>query len=79
MFNSTCKKRKCYYRPVLGLETNPSNGLIDSSNNDVNNNGNNGSAGVNQETSVAKDKKGFPYWLIAIAVVGGYLIIRKKE
>ena len=76
---STGKSESIITEPVLGLEINPSDGLIDGSNNDVNNNGNNGSVGVNQETSVAKDKKGFPYWLIAVVLAGGYFIFRKKE
>jgi hypothetical protein len=31
-----------------------------------------------QEDGLVKSKKPFPYWLIAVAVVGGYLIFRKN-
>lgn len=35
-------------------------------------------AGATEEADKPKVKKPFPYWLIAVAVVGGYLIFRKK-
>lgn len=35
-------------------------------------------AGATEEAEKPKYKKPFPYWLIAVAVVGGYLIFRKK-
>jgi hypothetical protein len=37
-----------------------------------------GGAGAIEETATIEKKKPFPYWLIVVAVVGGYLIFRKK-
>ncbi len=37
-----------------------------------------GGAGATEETATIENKKPFPYWLIVVAVVGGYLIFRKK-
>lgn len=34
--------------------------------------------GAIKEDVLGKKKKPFPYWLIAVAVVGGYLVFRKK-
>jgi hypothetical protein len=37
-----------------------------------------GGVGAIEETATIEKKKPFPYWLIVVAVVGGYLIFRKK-
>lgn len=37
-----------------------------------------GGGGATEEDVLAPNKKPFPYWIIAVAVVGGYLILRKK-
>ena len=37
-----------------------------------------GGGGATEEEIVMQNKKPFPYWIIAVAVVGGYLIFRKK-
>ena len=42
------------------------------------NGGAGGGAGATEETATIENKKPFPYWLIVVAVVGGYLIFRKK-
>jgi hypothetical protein len=34
--------------------------------------------GATEEEVLTPNKKPFPYWIIAVAVVGGYLIFRKK-
>lgn len=40
--------------------------------------GGGGGGATTEEGALGKNKKPFPYWLIAVAVVGGYLIFRKK-
>jgi hypothetical protein len=37
-----------------------------------------GGGGATEEDVLTPNKKPFPYWIIAVAVVGGYLIFRKK-
>lgn len=37
-----------------------------------------GGGGATEEEVLTINKKPFPYWIIAVAVVGGYLILRKK-
>jgi hypothetical protein len=37
-----------------------------------------GGGGATEEDVLTPNKKPFPYWIIAVAVVGGYLILRKK-
>lgn len=37
-----------------------------------------GGGGATEEDILTPNKKPFPYWIIAVAVVGGYLILRKK-
>lgn len=37
-----------------------------------------GGGGATEEEVLTLNKKPFPYWIIAVAVVGGYLILRKK-
>lgn len=37
-----------------------------------------GGGGATEEEVLTIKKKPFPYWIIAVAVVGGYLIFRKK-
>ncbi len=37
-----------------------------------------GGGGATEEEVLTPNKKPFPYWIIAVAVVGGYLIFRKK-
>jgi hypothetical protein len=37
-----------------------------------------GGSGATEEEVLTIKKKPFPYWIIAVAVVGGYLIFRKK-
>ena len=42
------------------------------------NGGAGGGGGATEEDFLTPNKKPFPYWIIAVAVVGGYLIFRKK-
>ena len=38
-----------------------------------------GGAGATEEVKEEVKKKPFPYWLIAVALVGGYLIFKKEK
>jgi hypothetical protein len=72
--------------PALGL---PSNPVVGSGNTEPNlgtflgslSGGGAGAESTNEEqskTDCTCDKYKFPYWILAVAVVGGYLIFRKK-